>query len=267
MLRFMLLAFSLVLALNLHAAEPRKLLVVGEEFPPFEFVQKGEVVGIDIDIANHIFNKLNIPVEFKIYPWKRAWFMVEKGRADAVLTTSRKAKREPYVWYPEENMWVSEFVFFVHKDNQKPDFKGYQTAIDQKLRVGIIRGNSYHPSFWEAFPYPDGSTTFQGDMETALNPQLDPAKDLKINLKKLAAKRMDLFPADKVYGTYTAKLLGLQDKLTYYNIVLYSKPYPMPFVKQSTYPDIENIAKRYEAELKTMKANGEYQTFFDKWLK
>ncbi len=55
-----------------HSAD-RKLLVVGEEWAPFEFVQDGKVVGIDVDIATLIFSKLGIPVEFKIQPWKRAW--------------------------------------------------------------------------------------------------------------------------------------------------------------------------------------------------
>ncbi len=245
----------------------RKLFVVGEEFPPFEFIQDGQVVGIDIDVATHIFQKMNIPVEFQIFPWKRAWKMVENGAADAVLTTSRKEAREPYVWYPQEDMWVSEFVFFVKKDKVLPDFKGYETAVEQKLAVGFIKGNSYHPSFWRAFPNKDGSTTFQGDLATNLvNEQLEGARDLKTNLKKLAKGRIDLFPADKIVGQYTAKLLGLQDQLTYYDIALYSKGYPVPFVKNSTYPDIQQIAEQFEQQLKQLKQSGEYQKFLDKWL-
>ncbi|MCP4106219.1 MAG: amino acid ABC transporter substrate-binding protein [Desulfobacteraceae bacterium] len=249
--------------------EDKKLLVVGEEFPPFEFRQNGKVVGIDIDIATHIFNKMDIPVKFDIIPWKLAWYMVEKGRADAVLSTSRKKKRKSYVWYPQEDMWVSEFVFFVRKDNIQPDFRGYETAVKKKLKIGFINGNSYHPSFWKAFPYKDGSTVFKGDMASVhdlLNNQLDGVSNLKINLRKLAKGRVDLFPADKTCGVYTANLLGLGDKLTFYDAVLYSKPYPMPFVRRSGYPGIKIVAEKFEQELKLLKNGGEYKKIFDKWL-
>ncbi len=264
---FMVVQFILIVGIFSSAQAGNKFLVVGEEFAPFEFIQDGKVVGIDIDIASHIFKKMNIDAEFKILPWARAWAMVEDGKADAVLTTSRKKKREPYVWYPKENMWISEFVFFVRKDKTQDDFNGYEDAVKQKLKVGIIRGNSYHQSFWAAFPYSDGSTTFQGEESKILNSQLDEAANLKFNLKKLEKGRIAIFPADKVYGAYTVKLLGLQDELTYYDSVLYSKPYPMPFVKNSTYPNIKQVADQFEKELIQLKESGEYNNFFDKWLK
>ncbi len=49
--------------------------------------------------------------------------------------------------------------------------------------------------------------------------------------------------------------------------IFYSKPYPMPFVKHSLYPDIAKIANQFEQELKKLKQSDEYQRFFDKWLK
>ncbi len=268
--RIFLLCIGMLFMVSAACGEDRKLLVVGEEFPPFEFKQNGKAVGIDIDIATHIFKKMDIPAEFRILPWKRAWYMVENGRADAVLTTSRKKKREPYVWYPQEDMWVSEFVFFVKKDRMQPGFRGYETAVGKKLKIGIIHGNSYHSSFWKAFPYKDGSTAFKGDITDVhdmLNNQLDGAPDLKINLKKLARGRTDLFPADKTFGTYTANLLGLGDKLVFYDAVLYSKSYPMPFVRKSDYPNIKKIAEGFEQELEILKNSDEYKKFFDKWLK
>jgi polar amino acid transport system substrate-binding protein len=252
---------------DVYSAE-KKLIIVGEEFAPFEFIQDGKVVGIDIDIVKYIFSKMNIPVEFRIQPWKRAWYNVEAGKADAILSTSLKEKRKPYLLYPQENMWVSEYVFFVMKDQVQPNFTGYQTAIQQKLTIGIINGNSYHPSFWQAFPYRNGATNFQGDLVSVqLNEQLDGVNKFEQNLKKLARGRIDLVIADKTVGLYTAKLLGLHDQITYYDIALYSKPYPMPFVKESSYPDIEKIANRFDQELKALKQSGKYQSVFDKWLK
>jgi len=243
--------------------------VVGEEFAPFEFKQGGKVVGIDVDIARHILTRLGIDAEFKILPWKRAWTQVEDGEVEAVFTTSRKSKREPFVAYPKEDMWVSDFVFFVHKDKKQSNFKGFESAVAGNLEIGIIPGNSYKKVFWEAFPYANGSTEFQGDLvaSASLNKQLQPAKDLSTNLKKLEKGRVDLVIADKTVGQYTAKLNGISDQISFYEMPLYGKGYPMPFVKNSMYPGLMDIAVKYEAALKKMKENGEYQKIMDKWLK
>ncbi len=89
-------------------------------------------------------------------------------------------------------------VFF-KKDRMLPNFKGYETAVKNKMKVGIIQGNSYHSSFWKAFPYKDGSTSFQGEYKKNLNSQLEEARQLASNLRKLAVGRIDIFPADKTY--------------------------------------------------------------------
>lgn len=240
----MLLLCVFVVALS---ADERKLIVVGEDWPPVEFVKDGNVVGMDVDIAKIIFDKLNIPVEFKIYPWKRAWKMVEEGQADAVFSLSRKEKREPFVYYPTEDMWVSEYVFFVKTENKKANFSSYDDA--KGLKVGIIAGNSYHDSFFGA------------------NLTTEEAPDLETNIKKLAAGRVDLVICDKTTGLYTAKLLGLQSKVTPYDFIAFSKGYPVAFTKKSTYPNIKEIGDKFEAELKKMKESGEYQKIVDKWLK
>lgn len=260
----------LVLSSPIYAVDvDRALIVVGEEFPPFEFIENGEVVGIDIDIASRIFDKIGIPVVFHILPWKRAWYMIKTGQADAVLSTSRKDSREPYLWYPDQAMWASEFVFFTHRDRILPTFKGYSTILEKNLKVGVTQGNSYYSGFWQAFPYQDGSTYFQGEESlTPLHAQLYSASNLKMNIKLLSVKgRIDVYPADKTVGLYTAKQMNLQESITYYDSVIFTKSYPMPFAKSSKYPGIKYIADKFDRELKVLKESGEYQKIINKWIK
>lgn len=250
------------LTTNLVQAEDKKLLIVGEGFPPFEFTdESGNVVGIDIDIAKHIFAKLGVNCTFQIHPWARVWQMIQDGKADACLSTSKKPEREAYLYYPQEDMWKSEFVFFVRKENKKETFNGYEDAKKLNLKIGIIRGNSYHDSFWNAFPYQDAE-------KKVLNAQLDEAVDMEINLKKLAARgRTDLYIVDRIVGLHGLKKLGLQDEVTYYDTVLFSKGYPMPFAKNSSYPDIQALCDKFSRELAEMKRSGEYDKILQKWLK
>ena len=248
-------------------SDSKRLLVIGEEFAPYEFVQDGKVVGIDIDICNHIFAKLGYDVEYRIMPWKRAWYYVEKGLADVILTTSRKTAREPFVWYPQEDMWQGDFVFFYKKGRFKPEHLDLNYAKAQGLSVGIIQGNSYHKSFWQQFPYENGRNTFQGDLARAtLHPQLYPVETLKQNLLKVASGRIDVTVANQTYGMYTAKLLGVADQLAYSSNPLYSKRYPAAFIKRSAHPDIQQVSAAFDRELATFKQTKEYQNIIAKWL-
>jgi polar amino acid transport system substrate-binding protein len=238
---------GVIILVPLPCNAARKLLVVGESAPPFEFVRDGKVVGIDVDIARQIFKKLGLDVEFRILPWAKAWNMVTKGEADAVFTASRSYEREPYLYYPNEDMWKSDFVFFVRKDRKKGSQMSYGNAKGQT--IGIIRGNSYHSSFW------DSHLTFEE------------SPDEETNLKKLAEGKIDLYLTKKIVGLYSLKLLGLGGSIACYDNVLFSKGYPMPFASKSSYPDIAGIAGRFEKELVLMKKQGEYQKIVDAWLK
>ncbi|WP_020406316.1 substrate-binding periplasmic protein [Hahella ganghwensis] len=254
--------------MSIPAFAERSVVVVGEEFPPFEFVQNNQIVGIDIDIITRIFSEMDIPVTFQIVPWKRAWYMVENGDAEAVLSTSRSKTRDPWLFFPKEDLWVSEYVFFVARDRRSGAFRGYDTILSEGLKVGIIAGNSYHSSFWKAFPYKDGRTIFQGDRsEAELHPLLNSAPDSRTNLWLLSqGNRIDVFPADKVVGSFTIKLMGLQHKLTHYPTVIYSKGYTLAFAKNSTYPSLMNVAHEFDQRLKELKDSGEYQTIIDMWV-
>lgn len=256
--RFLAAFTAVTLLAGMAQAAAQKILVVGESFPPFEYKnEKGDVVGIDVDISKVIFKKLGVDVEYNIQPWARAWSMIEEGKADAVFTTSRKDKRKPFLYYPTEDMWKSEFVFFVKKGSSIAD--GGYAAVTGKS-IGVVRGNSYHDTFWAAFPYTDAE-------KTKLHGDLKPSKDLASNFRKLAAGRIDVVIADRTVGLATAKQEGLLDKVSAQSTVLFGKGYPMPFAKKSTYAGIEELSKKFEAELIALKASGEYQKIMDKWLK
>ena len=241
------------------SALSQTLLIVGEEWPPFEFLDRnGKPVGIDVDIATYIFNKLDIEFEIALHPWSRAWRMIETGEADATLSTSRKEKREPFLYYPGEDMWVSEYIFFNNSRSILPAINNFDDVVEGQYQVGIIRDNSYHDSFWSAFPSSeDGS----------LNPQLQAVTNIDLNFKKLSRNRIDLFLADRTIGLFTVKMLGLNHTIEAGDHTLFSKGYPMPFARKSSYPNIEQVANDFERELITIKQNGVYQKILDRWIK
>ncbi len=249
MIRKLRIAFFLVIAGILTAPNAfagERLLVVGAEFAPFEFSMEGEVGGIDVDIATSIFKKMGIDFEIKMLDWDKAWSMIEKGEAEACFTTSRKKKREPFLFYPEEDMWVSEYVFFVRNDKKGNKISGYSDA--KNMTIGVIKGYSYNQAFWDAklktVEFADVNECFKG----------------------LAEGKVDLMPMDKIVGNYTLKLLGLQGAISSHGFTLFSKGYPMPFAKKSDYPGIEKIAQDFDHQLKALKESGEYDKILERWI-
>ena len=114
--------------------------------------------------------------------------------------------------------------------------------------MGITKGNSYHDSFWNA-----KLKTVEGTGN-------------EDNFQKLVNGEIDLYPCDKIVGNYSLQLLTLQDKITYYDVTLFSKGYPMPFAKKSTYPNLKQIAEQFEKELVEMKKSGEHAEIVTKWM-
>ncbi|MCP3923633.1 MAG: amino acid ABC transporter substrate-binding protein [Desulfobacterales bacterium] len=252
-----LLTSLIILITNINIRAEKKILIVAESFPPFEFVKDGDAFGVDVDIVKAIFSKMNIEFEIEFYPWKRAWFMVEKGQADAVFSTSRKEFRKPYLHYPKEDMWESNYVFFKKIGNNKEVSIGYNEALKKKYRVGVIHGHSYDKSFWDAYPnQSDGS----------LNSNLYAASSVDLNFRLLSMDRIDVFIVDRIVGSYVVKSKNLQNKIFSSNKVLFSKGYPMPFVKKSSYPNIKRISEVFEEHLIEFKKSKEYQKIISKWV-
>jgi polar amino acid transport system substrate-binding protein len=255
----LLILYSCVFIINAEAGD--KLIIVGEKFAPYKFVENGRITGIDVEVAEYIFTKIGVDFEFKIKTWARCWHELKNGIADVGIAVSNKGTRKDYVYFPENHVWDADYLFLTHTDfKAETDVRGLEDAVNKKLKVGVIRGNSYHEKFWAVFP-----DTAKGEYNKAL----DPAAGVVQCLKKLSAKRIDVYPIVKTIGLYTARQLGLSN-ITYYDTVLFSKPYPNCFSKQSSFksdnfPDIASVMKAYDRELGVFKKTAEFREIISKY--
>lgn len=233
---------------------PRPLLFVCENWSPFEYEQDGAVRGIDAEVVGRIMRRLNLPYEIRVYPWSRAWMMIENGRADAVLSVSYSSGREEVLHYsstqrkaaaaqsiPPDHLWVSEYVFFVM--NSKLDrlkFESYKQIKADGCRVGVNRDYTYDAAFRDA------------DLGTH---QFSTAED---GLKALIQDEIDLYPMDKTVGLAELRKLGLDKSIGYLPKPLFRKPYLAAFSRRSDIPGMEGIMADFYRELQRMRATGEY---------
>ena len=241
----------------------RPLTFVCEEWAPLEYMEAGEVKGVDASVVKHIMSRLGIPYRIEIYPWSRAWMMARNGKADAVLSISYKESRESVLYYtadqqafgktgklPDNYLWMSEYVFFVMNHSAKRHkFESYEQIKRDGLKIGRNRDYSYDSDFLAAeFDGPVYATTEAG-------------------LLALVSGEIDLYPMDKTVGTAILRRLGLHSSVSTLPKPLFTKPYLSPFCKMSDFPGLEKIMNSFYRELRLMRADGTYDTLYNAGVK
>jgi polar amino acid transport system substrate-binding protein len=254
---------ALWLAVLMHTADAqtRPIIIVAENYAPATFIENNQITGFDVDIARAVFDHLGVSYKFELVPWPRAAYMLRNGQADVGLHVSHTDERAEYLHWPKTSVWDADFVFMTTKDiKSKYDIKSYDDTRRYGLSIGITQNNAYYPSFWDAYPSPNRDNQ-------EYNRQLDPASDAATNLRKLAAGRIQLFPFPLLLGKYMASMMKLTN-ITYFDWILFSKPYANAFSVASTYssknyPDIDALMHAYDLELARLKSDPiKYNQFF-----
>jgi ABC-type amino acid transport substrate-binding protein len=256
-------AASLLIIPYTYASDTIK--IAGEEFVPYKYVDDdGKVKGIDADIARYLLDKLGVKYEIKIAPWERTWNALVTGDADIGLAVSNKLDRAQYVYFTQNSVWTTHFVFFTNEQTkEKYDIQSFDDVKKYNLKIGIINGNSYSENFWEAFPAPDRE-------KQKYHPLVEGASTLELNLRKVSANRIQLTPISVTSGWFTMKRFNIPN-VTYYDWVMFSKPYPTAFSKKSTFKNarfhnIEELMVAYDNALGELKKDRTaFRAFFDKY--
>ena len=99
-------------------ASPLSLYVVADDdFPPYSFVKKKKVTGIDVDIVKEMGRRLNINIKVNLFPWKRLIMMTKTGRCDGSMSLFHSRNREKFALFTYP-LHYSTFVLFVKKGNE-----------------------------------------------------------------------------------------------------------------------------------------------------
>lgn len=190
---------------NWQDFEQSKKIVIGFDntFVPMGFQnKKGEDVGFDIDLANAVFEKYSIKVEWQAINWDLKETELKNGNIDLIWNGYSKTKeRENTVLFTNEYM-INEQVIVTKKSrsiNSIADLKG--------LVLGAQNGSS-------------GYTVFNEQPEVLKNivknndaTQYESFNEALIDLEN---DRIDALLIDRVYANY---YLTQQNKLDQYSII------------------------------------------------
>ncbi len=170
-------------------------------YPPFSWVDDlGQPEGILVDAMEQILHeKLGIPVQLKVYPWKRAQQMVEFGEADAFITVPT-VERSRYTEIVEPPILPTEFKIFVSANNPKRSLIERAGDLEdlkkiQHLSTGYLTGSGWHIEHLSDFP------------------AVMTAAKLSEILKMVDAQRLDIYVDSAVVVDYHLKEYGLTGKV------------------------------------------------------
>jgi len=113
-------------------------ICVDTEYPPWTWVEKGEVKGFDWELWQYIAQDNGFTIKPSFVPWPQSLIAVEKGQADVqaggVSFTCDRAKKLSF----SKPYWRHSFFALVRTDS---DLNGV-TALSQGAKVGSLMGTS-----------------------------------------------------------------------------------------------------------------------------
>lgn len=192
-LSLMLITFLVV---PVQAGESIKLAV--GEWPPY-FSEEFKYGGFGAKVCTEAFALAGIEATYEQMPWKRAYENTRLGKYAASPGWRRTTERKQ-LFYFSAPIFPTRSVFF-HRKSIPFEWSKLEDLKDKK--IGITLGYSYIPKLQPIVDMGHG--------------RLDIAPTDEINMLKLAAGRIDVFPCSQAVGYYilrTKILPGAADFVT-----------------------------------------------------
>lgn len=244
-----LLVIGIINAQPVSAQSPLQLVTMN--FKPFIWCEEDTVKGIAADIVAEIFRQADRPHSIRCFPWKRALDMVKNGEADGIILGYRTPEREEFGIFLDDPIQFSRYSVFVRKKHEFP-FWGKIEDLYGKI-IGIDRGHTISPGFDKAVG--------NGDIT------IEEASKTEYNLRKLLAGRFDAYVNNHHVALYTAKQLGLSERITALNHPLV-KPTPsyLWFSKAADIPGRDALIQRVNQVLNEMWKDGTVERITNRYI-
>jgi len=223
------------------------MIVLTEEFPPYNFTLDGEVVGLSTEVITAILSEAGISYEFQVHPWKESYDTALSTKNCMLFSTSRLESREDlFKWVGTISPADYSVFALAGKDIDLPTLENLKD-----YKIGITQGDA-REAYFQSKGFVVGK-------------QLIVAENNAANLKKLINKEIDLWPMPDAVANYTAQDAGYKSEeiieIAFALKDLTKDGYYLA-VNKST-PD--SIVMKLQAALDKLKADGTYDKILKKW--
>jgi len=226
-----IMVFVLCLPVRGYSAE-KIFRLSHDDYKPFHWYDKDtqETKGVFIDMIEEILgNRLGYEIVYTEYPWKRAQLQVHNGEEDAYITTPTP-ERLKYTEVGEKPLIIMQKAVFTYSNNPKIELLRNIKNFEDLRQFKVL---DYLGNGWGKKRLVE---------ETGISPDYSPSIDSV--LKKLAAKRGDIFIEDSTIVNYNMRILGLSNEIVELPVVLEATEFKLCVSKKSSFKnDINKIDK------------------------
>lgn len=238
-----MLVLALIFSSSLFA---ETIQVVTEDWAPYNYEKDGKVVGFGTEVVEATLKEAGVDYSLKLYPWARAYNMVQEEANILIYTISRTKERESMF------EWVGPFAprtmyLFKLKKNKDLVVKNLDDA--KKYITGVVRDDAMHQ-----FLKTNGFSEKSFELVT---------KDEQ-NILKLFADRINFITGNELALAYQMKDLKLNYNDLEKSLLLVDEGgYYMAISKKTPKESVEKIKKAFDK----LKMNGKIDEIAKKYLK
>lgn len=217
------------------------VMVTNAEFEPFEYKDNNEIVGIDVEIAGKIAEKLGVELEITDIAFDSCVPSVQSGKADfAAAGMSVTEDRLKNVDFTENYFNASQVIILpVDSDiKSREDLNGKTVGVQQGTTGDTYCSNE------------DGESDIEVEVKR-YGKGMDAVSDLLNG--RLDAVVIDNFPAEKLIAKNSDQLFKLEEALT-------EEEYAIAVAKDS------DLTAEINAVIDELKTSGELDSIVSKYI-
>ena len=228
----------------------QKVDLYTEEFPPFNYSEKGKIVGVSTEIVEAVMKKAGIEHSIKSLPWARTYKMSQAKENSFIYSISRRAKREGLFQWVGIITPATQSIFAL---SNRTDVRINALEDLNKYKVGTTVEDSRETYL--------ASKGF--DVEKFQRVAGDSAYVL--NYKKLKKKRIDVMPMPDAVMSHISKQQGDNPSS------VLKKVFPLKEISQGGYYLAASLStpkvtvEKVRVALESFKKTNEYKMILKKW--
>ncbi len=224
-----------------------KLLIMTEDYAPYNFKADGKVQGIAVDMMVEMLKKVGSTQalnDIKVHPWARGYNDVQKKPNAVLFSTTRTKERETlFKWVCPINTLITEMVALKSRNIKISSNKDLLT-----YKIGCVRD--------------DVGQQLTVAAGVPLD-KLDRILNYDLNIKKLDAGRIDLYVSSMSSVTLYATQLGIDPEKFESVYILDKSSLCYAFNKAVSDDTIKKMQKAYDELI----ADGTYDRIVKKYNK
>jgi polar amino acid transport system substrate-binding protein len=216
------------------------LELVTLQYPPYEYLEAGEVKGVAVEIVRKVFERMKRPITITVYPWDQSLDMIKKGEADAIFTIFKTPERETFLDYSHEVFMTQVVSFFVTSDSNIL-FEGDLHKLSM-YTFGVVRTVSY-------------GSTFDDAVKSGVIRNIEISETGEENMKKLLQGRFDILVSNRYGALDIVKKMNKRNQVKELTPALQSVPSYIAFSKKRR---LTSVRDEFDIILRNMKDDGTY---------